>query len=165
MITRALAVLAFGLSLAGCGGEAAANHGNDALPNGMTVKQQIEARQKSLKELGAAFKTINDELKADAPALDKIRPAVQTIKTYAAEIGNWFPADTGPESGIETEAKARIWQDNATFQAAAVKLGEEAGKLSDVATGEDIAAIKAQVDAAGGACKNCHDTFRNMKDK
>ena len=164
MITRTLAALMFGLSLAACGGESkAANHGDDPLPNGMTVKQQIEARQKSLKEMGAAFKTVNDEVKLDAPALDKIRPAVQTIKTHAADIGTWFPAGTGPESGVETEARTKIWEDNATFQAAAVKLGQEAGKLSDVATGDDIAAIKAQAGATGGACKNCHDTFRNKK--
>jgi cytochrome c556 len=160
-----LAAIAAAAILAACGGEtsAAANHGDDALPNGMTVKQQIETRQKNLKELGGAMKKAGDQMKSGAPSLDEIRPAVQTIKTHAAEIGTWFPAGTGPESGIETEALPKIWEDQAGFQAAAQKLGEEANKLSDVATGDDLAAIGAQVGLVGGACKNCHDNFRQKK--
>jgi cytochrome c556 len=152
-------------ALAACGGETpAGNQANETLPSGMTVKQQIETRQKNLKELGAAFKTVNDQLKTDAPALDQIRPAVQTIKTHAGEIGTWFPEKTGAESGVETAALPKIWEDNATFQAAAVRLSEEAGKLSDVASGEDIEALKAQAAATGAACKNCHDSFRKKKE-
>ena len=163
---RLLAPVALAVALAACSGEntAAANHGDDPLPNGMTVKQQIETRQKALKDMGAAFKTVNDQLKSSAPALDQIRPAVQTIKTHSGEIATWFPASTGPESGIETAALPKIWEDQATFQAAAQRLGDEAGKLSDVATGEDLAAIGAQAGATGGACKNCHDNFRKKKE-
>ena len=160
------AAVTLAVLLAACGGEntTTADHSNDTLPNGMTVKQQIEARQKALKDMGAAFKTVNDQLKSSAPALDQIRPAVQTIKTHAAEIGTWFPKGTGPESGVETAALPKIWEDEATFQAAAQRLGDEAGKLSDVATGEDLAAIGAQAGATGGACKNCHDNFRKKKE-
>jgi cytochrome c556 len=159
------AAIAAAAVLAACGGEtpAAANHGDDALPNGMTVQQQIEVRPKNLKDLGAAMKTAGDQLKSSAPSLKDIRPAVQTIKTHAAEIGTWFPAGTGPESGVETEALSRIWEDQPGFQAAAQRLGEEANKLSDIATGDDLAAIGAQVGAVGAACKNCHDNYRQKK--
>ncbi|CAN0483505.1 unnamed protein product, partial [Phaeothamnion confervicola] len=152
--------------LSACGGEspAAANHGDDPLPNGMTVKQQIEARQKNLKDLGAAMKTVGDQMKSGAPSLEEIRPAVQVIKTHATEIGTWFPAGTGPESGIKTEALPKIWEDQTTFQAAAQRLSGEANKLSDVATGDDLAAIGAQAGATGAACKNCHDNFRQKKE-
>jgi cytochrome c556 len=165
MWNAALAAIAL-VALGACGEEtpAAANEGGKMLPNGMTVKQQIEARQKNLKELGAAMKTASDQLKSSAPALDQIRPAVQTIKSHAADLATWFPEGTGPEAGIETEALAKIWEDPAGFQAAHQRLVDESGKLSDVATGEDLAAIGAQVSAVGGACKNCHDTFRLKKD-
>jgi cytochrome c556 len=162
-----LAAVALAAALAACGGESTtttADHSNDTLPNGMTVKQQIEARQKALKEMGAAMKTISDQMKSGAPALDQIRPAVQTIKTHSTELPTWFPAGTGPESGVKTEALAKIWEDQPTFQAAAQRLADEAAKLSDVATGEDIAAIGAQVGATGAACKNCHDNFRMKKE-
>jgi cytochrome c556 len=102
-------------------------------------------------------------MKSGAPALDQIRPAVLTIKTHSSELPTWFPAGTGPESGVKTEALAKIWEDQAGFQAAAERLAGEAAKLSDVATGEDIAAIGAQVQATGAACKNCHDQFRMKK--
>ena len=165
-----LAVATASLALAACGGEspaagdATADRGNETLPSGVTVKQQIEVRQKSLKEMGAAMKTIGDQLKSGAPALDQIRPAVQTIKTHSTELPTWFPAGTGPESGVKTEALAKIWEDQPTFQAAAQRLADEAAKLSDVATGEDIAAVGAQVGATGAACKNCHDNFRMKKE-
>ncbi|HEY7800692.1 MAG TPA: cytochrome c [Hyphomonadaceae bacterium] len=170
LLAAAVAVLA----LAACGGESgttdsgaaapAADAGNATLPNGVTVKQQIEVRQKSLKEMGAAMKTIGDQMKSGAPELDQIRPAVQTIKTHSTELPTWFPAGTGPESGVKTEALAKIWEDQPGFQAAAQRLADEAARLSDVATGEDLAAIGAQVAATGGACKNCHDQFRMKKE-
>jgi cytochrome c556 len=168
LLAAAVAVL----SLAACGSEspaagdatATADRGNETLPSGVTVKQQIEVRQKALKEMGAAMKTISDQMKSGAPALDQIRPAVQTIKTHSTELPTWFPAGTGPEAGVKTEALAKIWEDQPTFQAAAQRLADEAAKLSDVATGEDIAAIGAQVGATGAACKNCHDNFRMKKE-
>ncbi len=151
--------------LAACGGQStASSKGETMLPNGMTVKQQIEARQKNLKELGAAIKTAGDQLKSSAPALEQIRPAVQTIKTHATDLATWFPEGTGPEAGIETEALSRIWEDPAGFHAAHQRLVNESNKLSDLATGEDLAAIGGQVSAVGGACKNCHDNFRQKKD-
>lgn len=167
-----LAAATLALTLAACGGEsttagdttATADRGNETLPSGVTVKQQIEVRQKSLKEMGAAMKTISDQMKSGAPALDQIRPAVQTIKTHSTELPTWFPAGTGPESGVKTEALAKIWEDQPGFQAAAQRLVDEAAKLSDIATGEDLAAIGAQVGATGGACKNCHDQFRMKKE-
>ena len=163
--TAALVAIA-SLMLAACGGEApgGVNGGDRMLANGMTVKQQIEVRQKNLKELGASMKTVSDQLKNGAPSLDAIRPAVQTIKSHAPDLASWFPEGTGPEAGIETEALTKIWEDPAGFQAAHQRLVAESHKLSDVATGEDFAAIGAQVGAVGGACKNCHDSFRLKKD-
>src|SRR5262245_56457549 len=101
---RGLILAATGLilTLAACGGEApAAYHGDDPLPNGMTVKQQIEARQHNLKDLGGAFKTVNDQLKTDAPQLTEIKLAAEEIRSHSQDIANWFPAGTGPESGVK----------------------------------------------------------------
>jgi cytochrome c556 len=161
-----LAALVMAGALAGCGGKAPAGayHGDDPLPNGMTVKQQIEARQHNLKDLGGAFKTVNDQLKTEAPQLEQIRLAAQEIKSHSGEIGNWFPASTGPESGVKTEALAAIWTDEPTFKAAAQKFSDEAGKLADVVTTDNLEAIKAQAKTTGGSCKNCHDNFRKKKE-
>jgi cytochrome c556 len=150
--------------LSACSGEtASANHANDPLPNGLTVKQQIESRQSNLKDLAASFKKVNDQLKTDSPQLEEIRAAARTMKGHAEEIANWFPASTGPESGVKTEALATIWSDSAGFSAAAARLRDETGRLSDISTTDNIEAMKSQAQATGAACKNCHDTFRLKK--
>jgi cytochrome c556 len=91
-----------------------------------------------------------------------VTAAATKIKDYAGQMGTWFPVGTGPESGIKTEAKANIWTDRATFDAAVVKLQEESTKLAAVT---DAAGFKAQFPVMGGACKNCHDTFREEEKK
>jgi cytochrome c556 len=160
-----LAALMLAASLAACGGEPAAEyHGDDPLPNGMTVKEQIEARQHNLKDLGGAFKTVNDQLKTPAPQLEQIRLAAQEIRSHAQEIAHWFPAGTGPEAGVKTEALAAIWADDPGFKAAAQKLSDEASKLADMVMADDIEAIRTQAQATGGSCKGCHDKFRQRKD-
>ena len=159
--------MAGAMTLAACGGEApaeAAYHGDDPLPNGMTVKQQIEARQHNLKDLGGAFKAVNDQLKNDAPQLSEIKLAAEEIRSHSQEIANWFPAGTGPDSGVKTEARAAIWTGEADFKAKAQAFGDEAAKLNDVLALENIEPIKAQALAVGNACKGCHDTFRQKKD-
>jgi cytochrome c556 len=128
------------------------------------VQQIIETRQANLKEMGEAFKTISDQNKAAAPDMALIAPAAAKVQAHATEIGNWFPAGSGPEAGIKTEALAKIWEDRATFDAAVARLQEEAGKLQTAAASGDAAAVKAQFPATGGACKNCHDTFRMKKE-
>jgi len=53
------------------------------LPNGLTVKEQIEARQGHLKKIGKAFKAISDQLKAGSPDLAQIQTAAATVPTEA----------------------------------------------------------------------------------
>ena len=44
--------------------------------------------------------------------------------------------------------------------AAANRLQVEISKLQQLSAAGAVAAVKAQVPAVGGACKNCHDKFR-----
>jgi cytochrome c556 len=130
-----------------------------------TPQQIIETRQANLKDLGKNFKAIADQTKAATLDMAVIAPAADTVKTHASEIGNWFPAGTGPESGVKTEALPKIWEDRATFDAAVTRLQAEAAKLQTAAASGDAAAVKAQFPETGKACKNCHDTFRMKEEK
>jgi cytochrome c556 len=121
----------------------------------------MKTRHENYEDLGKNFKTLMDATKVDAPDMAAVTAAAAKVKEYADLMPTWFPAGTGPESGIETEAKANIWTDRATFDAAIVRLQGEATKLAAVT---DAAGLKAQFPATGGACKNCHDTFREEKD-
>lgn len=154
--TVLLAAGLLGVSLTACG---ASDHADDSLPSGITVKQQIEARQKNLKELGAAFDALNSQLMTPSPSADQIHASVLTIKSQASELANWFPAGTGPESGVKTAALPTIWADAKGFQLAARKFSDEAAKLSDVATGDDLVVVMNQSEATAHACKGCHDAF------
>lgn len=170
------------LVLAACGGEqpkqeaAAPTAPAEALPPPPppaaepsltgTPQQVIETRQANLKDMGANFKTINDQLKSATPDVAAITTAADKIKDYSIAIGTWFPAGTGPESGIKTAALPKVWEDEPTFKAAVMKFQEEASAFQTVAHTGDVAAIKAQAGKLGpGGCKNCHDNFRAKDEK
>ena len=121
----------------------------------------MHTRHEYYEDLGKNFKVLMDNSKLDAPDMAAVTAAAAKVKSYADQMGTWFPAGTGPESGVETEAKANIWTDRATFDAAVTRLQGEAAKLAAVT---DAAGLKAQFPATGAACKNCHDTFREEKD-
>lgn len=123
----------------------------------------IKTRQAGLKDMGEAFKTVRDELQGGKDTA-KIKTAAATINKHANEMKDWFPAGSGPEAKVKTAAKPEIWTDNAKFVAARERLVEETGKFLTVANTGDIAAIGGGVRGLGGACKNCHDSFRVKED-
>jgi cytochrome c556 len=130
--------------------------GAPATPGGKAVL----ARQAHYKELNAAFRTINEQLRGDAPDKAALAANAGKMKALAADLPGWFPKGSGPEAGVKTAAKAEIWTDAEGFAAAATKLQADTAKLADAAVGGDLEALKAQARAAGGACKACHDKYR-----
>lgn len=57
--------------------------------------------------------------------------------------------------------KANVWSDRAKFDAAAKKMQDAVAKLDAAAKANNLDQIKAAFGEAGGACKACHDDFRN----
>ena len=117
----------------------------------------MKTRHENYEALGKNMKVLMDNMKAATPDMAAVTAAAAEVKKTADVMGTWFPAGTGPETGIKTGAKANIWTDRATFDAAAVRLQTEATALAAVT---DAAGFKAQFPKTGAACKNCHDTFR-----
>lgn len=169
----------FALGLAACGGEtpapetpaeptAEAPAAPEAAPVATASAGETPAdipafmhqRHENYEDMGKNMKVLQDNMKAASPDMAAVTAAATKIKDYAGQMGTWFPAGTGPESGIETEAKANIWTDRATFDAAVAKLQEESTKLAAVT---DAAGFKAQFPATGMSCKGCHDVFREEK--
>ena len=66
----------------------------------------------------------------------------------------------GSDKAGNTNAKPEVWTDRAKFEAAALKLQEEAAKLNTAAKTGSLDAIKAAVPGVAGACKACHDNFQ-----
>lgn len=124
------------------------------------AQKAITTRQAGYKQMGAAFKGINDELKAGSPDTKAITANAAKVRDISNQVPNWFPKGSGPEAGVKTKAKAAIWAEPAKFSAAATALRTESAKLHTVAATGDVAAIRAQVKAVGGACGGCHKPFR-----
>lgn len=164
MPLKSLVPTALGLALlAACGGgdaPAASDAGAEVLANGLTVKAQIEARQDSFKTLGRNFKTINDQLRTDAPDLAAIEDAAATLAETAAGLSDWFPDGTGPEAGVKTRALAGIWETRDDFNSKASDAQAVLAALSTAVDTGDLDAISAAVRTTGGACKACHDDYR-----
>ncbi len=131
-----------------------------ALPSGLTVKEQIDARQTALKNVGKAFKAISDQLKSDSPDIAIIQTAAASIPTETEGMADWFPEGTGPDSGVETDALPVIWESKEDFLAKATDMQEAAANLNSVAQAGDAAAIGEAFKATGGTCKACHDKYR-----
>lgn len=144
-----------------------------AAPLGMLVAQDDHAhaegiykvRHDGYHKLGDAFKIIRDQTSAGSPDVAAIKTAAQVVSDTSVHQYDWFPAGSGPKTGVKTRAKAEIWSKPQDFAAAQKLFAEEAKKLHATANSGDVAAIKAQFGETGKSCKNCHDNFRAPEDK
>lgn len=124
------------------------------------VVQAIKARKANYKEIGGAFKTINDEVKTGAPDTNSIRSAAQDLLTRASGQVRYFPKGSGPESGEKTRAKAEIWTNAATFAKYQRDFVASADGLNKAIAAGNNGAIASYTKALGTSCKTCHDAFR-----
>ena len=123
-------------------------------------KDAVGVRVNAYRETGAAFKTINDQLKSGAPVKIMMRTSARTISNTARDQYNWFPAGSGAETGLKTKAKPVIWSDGAGFRAAQDRLAHEADLMSKVVETGDAGAMQTQAKALGQACAACHQKYR-----
>jgi cytochrome c556 len=128
-----------------------------------TPAELQKARHDHYKELGDAFKAVRDASKSDSPDFAAIEKAAETVNKASVDQQQWFPKGTGPEAG-KTRALPEIWSKPDDFTAAQKMFADRAPKLLAAAKTKDVAAITAAFKDAGGACKNCHDTFRKPED-
>ncbi len=154
-------VVVAGLSACDSGSSVKVTADPDAtLVNGMTARQTSKARQLNFKDLGGAYKTINDVLKLDQPDLTAIQLAAKDIKYASDDLLMWFPEGSGPETGLEMESLPAIWGEWEAFIKTANNFRTEAAAFNDVAKAGDLTVIAAQIKKVGGQCKACHDTYR-----
>ena len=78
----------------------------------------------------------------------------------APMIPELFAARDTRAFNVETEALPLIWDSMDEFNQKAVNLVNAANTFAEVARTGDRAATIAAVRAFGGACGNCHETFR-----
>ncbi|MEZ5999090.1 MAG: cytochrome c [Hyphomonas sp.] len=156
----AIALIAGAALLGACNKAAAPEAEPTVLDNGLTAKEQIEARQGQLKKMGKAFKTMNDQMKSGAPDVAALQTAAASLKLESGGMEDWFPAGTGPDSGVKTDALPLIWEDRADFEEKLANFRAASDNLAEVALGGDVTAIGEAMGKTGMACKSCHDRYR-----
>lgn len=134
--------------------------GNPDTPGGRAA----DARHENFEALGDAFKTIDDELKAQAPDAQKVRAAAATVAAKAKDMPGWFPAGSGPADGLKTEAKAEVWTKPDEFRTVMTAFQDSSAKLlaaaDGFAAGQPVVGLQEAVKQAGGTCKKCHEGFK-----
>jgi cytochrome c556 len=121
-----------------------------------------KSRQDKMRDMGGAFKAINDELKKTNPDWDNIiLPNAETVQGRSSYLLNWFPKGSGPEAGVKTYALPIIWQKSDDFTRLGKTAAAESTKLKIVASQKNTDAARAQFIVLGKACKACHDTYRS----
>ena len=94
-----------------------------------------QAREAHFKEIGRNFKAVREELQKSAPDLAVVRAAAHQIDALAPQLPTWFPAGSGPQAGLKTDAKAEIWAKPEDFRGKAQDLTLRA-KAFEVAAGK-----------------------------
>jgi cytochrome c556 len=128
-----------------------------------TPLETQKARHEHYEELGKAFKAVRDQMNASDPDFASLEKNALVISNASIDQQQWFPKGTGPEAG-KTRALPEIWSKPADFEAAQKMLSDRAPKLLAAVKTKDVAAVKAAFKETGGACKNCHDTFRSPEE-
>jgi cytochrome c556 len=135
-----------------------------ATPQERSAEDVIKGRQSNLHDLGAAYKSLTDELKKSKPVPVLVQQYIGQIGQLAKQREYWFPRGTGPEAGIDTKAKALIWTNPEDFSRRMQVLGSEAEKLVALENSSNTASIVDQLRALGESCKSCHDKYREPED-
>jgi cytochrome c556 len=120
----------------------------------------IEARQEGFKKMGAAMKAITEQLKGDSPNAATLAASIQAISAGTEKVSQWFPAGSGSDAGVETDALPNIWTDRTKFDALTKELGVEVKSLAASIATNDLAGMRAQLKRTAGACSTCHRSFR-----
>lgn len=135
-----------------------------AVPVAAATADLVKARIASYRELGAAFKAVNDALRGSELQTVLLVQSARQIRNASRAQYQLFPAGTGPQAGIKTRAKAEIWSQPAQFKAAQNSFAKAADAFQLTVSKGNAAAIRAEARKLGAACKGCHDHFRTREE-
>lgn len=114
-------------------------------------------KEKNGASIGTLVKTAKGEMAYDTAA---VKAAFMTMREGTEGFTDLFPA--GSETGGETTASAKIWEDMDGFKAALEKFHADldAAIAADPQNPEAFMPVFNQV---ASNCKSCHETYRVMK--
>jgi cytochrome c556 len=119
----------------------------------------VRTRIANYRELGAAFKSVNDGLRG-TPQTILLQQAARQIRNAAKQQYALFPAGSGLQPGVKTAAKDVIWSSPAQFKALQDGFARQADVFQKVVSGANPAIMRTEARKLGATCKACHDQFR-----
>ncbi len=119
----------------------------------------VRTRIANYRELGAAFKAVNDGLRGEVQTV-LIQQSARQIRNASRAQYSLFPAGSGPQPGVKTAARPDIWAKPAQFKTAQDNFARQAEVFQRAAGSGNAALIRAEARKLGGTCKACHDVFR-----
>jgi cytochrome c556 len=118
----------------------------------------IRLRQGGLELLSRNVSILGAMAKGDVPFnKEAATNSAEFVNLLAPQI--WLGFAPGTDKALPTRANPKIWSDPEGFKAAQERLIAALKKLP-AGTG-DAASLKTALTDLSGACKNCHDNFRD----
>lgn len=125
----------------------------------MAAGDPAAERQTLMKNVGAATKAgagmVKGEVEFNAVAAQLV---LRTMNSAALGFGHMFP--DGSQTGAETEASPKIWEDRAGFDTAVNKFAADTANSDGVT---DLDSFKAAFGTATENCGACHKAWRVKK--
>ncbi len=121
----------------------------------------IKYRQQIYKTLGANITGVVMNLKGEVEFPDAVAVHAQTLADTAPLALPAMMQNTAGQGSAQTQAKAELWDDWADFESLHDDMESAAMELAAAASAGDMAAVGQATQALGGACKACHDKYRD----
>lgn len=118
-------------------------------------------RQQMMKKVGGAMGALAGIAKGEKPYdAEVVKASLTTMSEVSKTFPDQFPA--GTETGDETEASPKIWENMDDFKAKSTQLGKDA-ELALASMPADQAAVATALGPIGKNCGGCHENFRLKK--
>lgn len=118
-------------------------------------------RQQMMKKIGGAMGALAGIAKGEKPYdAEVVKASLATMTEVTKTFPDQFPA--GTETGAETEASPKIWQNMDDFKAKAAALGKQAETVL-AQLPADQAAVASAIGPIGKSCASCHESYRVKK--
>lgn len=127
--------------------------------SGVSVAQDAIAKRKEyMKAVGAAAKMSNEMIKGEKPFDQKaVSDALTKVAVGWDDFAKQFPK--GTETGGETTASPKVWEDPADFNTKGTAMAKAATAAASAKSKEELT----ESFKAVATCKGCHDVYRIPK--
>ena len=121
----------------------------------------VKYRKAGMTMMGAHFGRIGAMAQGRVPFDANLAAANADLVVTMSKLpfAGFVEGTSGTDKGAPN---GKVWSDRAGFDAGAKKMQDDVVKLAAAARTNNLEALKTAFGAAGGACKACHDDYRNQ---